>query len=643
MVMGDHVSSSPHARCSLELLLSDGYFLETPVDSMKIQLEEAFEKLVGNMAKPTTAGIVHLDGESLEKHLLEDIPWESILKDLEDPPSQNVTRFDLLVDFFAKAQTTFRRHCPSTAVVVLAKVWCFMPDHADHRGRIIKVLDNILDSVPSLRSASRITETLRKAWFADSPFAVQNASHVAAARRIVSYWFRRFPEHRLVWLRVLFLLVIETDHVIEQENASLNQDDQTSDYVTQKRKRTCPFNMQYLHGELSDDEAERYENRVKRSKISRWHCRPTTLSLAVPHKNQIDLLWRCQTQTMLTVLQSSKNLCTVAQPIVPLPANMRDTILATLVNACSFSACRASPTIHYCAVMLQNELQGGYANNALYTIQIAWEYATTGIDSKLCLDLYTTIINEASVFDSPEHLESACSLLLEEVVSFPDNPPFREAWTAILARRGRLMDYGFGDQCRSLLSASLHGDPMRVALRSIECTKPQTTITFRDAVAKHTPSALDNPALISIHSPNNAVPRNAIRLSESNLELVERIDDDSLSRILSFLNYKRLIRVRTVCSRWQSLADRNLLWRPLYLHRFPSTHVQFASWKNAFVDRYTAEKAIRGRICRSSKRWKVQLCPHCLTVLATPNQAERHFKTSHGAKSKKSKAAEETS
>lgn len=149
-------------------------------------------------------------------------------------------------------------------------------------------------------------------------------------------------------------------------------------------------------------------------------------------------------------------------------------------------------------------------------------------------------------------------------------------------------------------------------------------------------------SLFSNYSATNAIPNpvhatTTVLISEPLVCLTDQLNDDLISHVLSFLNYKRLVRVRLVCSNWKRLSDNARLWRDLYHSRFGTTTdcsngvfsrngTGSSLWQQLFVERWQAERAIRFRVCSVDSSWKVRLCGHvgCLTVLATPSAATRH-------------------
>ena len=157
--------------------------------------------------------------------------------------------------------------------------------------------------------------------------------------------------------------------------------------------------------------------------------------------------------------------------------------------------------------------------------------------------------------------------------------------------------------------------------------------------------------IFSSLSPMNASPPVAVATKANGLAkqqqkqlsvpMMENINDDMLRHIFSFLGYKRIVRIRLVCHSWKQIADHeDFIWKPLYKYRFGyslddpallSDTSSTLAWKQLFIDRWIAERAIRFR--RNKNGWKARLCRRigCLTILSTPGRLRRH-NLSHTAK-----------
>jgi hypothetical protein len=128
--------------------------------------------------------------------------------------------------------------------------------------------------------------------------------------------------------------------------------------------------------------------------------------------------------------------------------------------------------------------------------------------------------------------------------------------------------------------------------------------------------------------------------SKCQMPMLDFCNDDLVGHFFSFLGYKRLLRMRLVCKNWKDIADNDYeFWKPLYKSRYGIEQNDLLlhdgqralPWKQIFVDRWTAERAIRYK--RDKNGWKIRLCRRigCLTVLTTPIRVKHHEATHNTA------------
>jgi hypothetical protein len=129
--------------------------------------------------------------------------------------------------------------------------------------------------------------------------------------------------------------------------------------------------------------------------------------------------------------------------------------------------------------------------------------------------------------------------------------------------------------------------------------------------------------------------------------ILEYLNDDLLGIVFSFLDYKRLLKIRQVCQMWKGLSDdTSRLWYDAYRSRFELLNqdpramhkdrsIGQQSWKQLFVDKWLVEQNIRFRRCQKTG-WKHRTCGYlgCLEVLRTPKRVENHVRL-HVRKEKK--------
>jgi len=95
--------------------------------------------------------------------------------------------------------------------------------------------------------------------------------------------------------------------------------------------------------------------------------------------------------------------------------------------------------------------------------------------------------------------------------------------------------------------------------------------------------------------------------------LMDYIDTDPLRIIFSFFGYKRLVRMTSVCKKWNAVGNEDRFWRSFYTGRFkavfpedhalvePSLRGSFVrrycvrNWRRMFDRRWAKERAVRGK------------------------------------------------
>lgn len=111
------------------------------------------------------------------------------------------------------------------------------------------------------------------------------------------------------------------------------------------------------------------------------------------------------------------------------------------------------------------------------------------------------------------------------------------------------------------------------------------------------------------------------------------VNDDIVRHVLSFLGYKRLLRMRLVCQGWKQFVDNDVeMWMPLYCKRFgwkltsetPLGKSGSLPWKKLFMDRWMVERQVRFE--RTATGWKKRVCNHlgCLKILTSPQRQQQH-------------------
>jgi hypothetical protein len=109
---------------------------------------------------------------------------------------------------------------------------------------------------------------------------------------------------------------------------------------------------------------------------------------------------------------------------------------------------------------------------------------------------------------------------------------------------------------------------------------------------------------------------------------------DAILHIFSFLSYRRLVRIRLVCTEWKDLSDNRILWHMIYIRRYKNLSTCKVSekfkldWKKMFMERQQAVRNIKYISSRNNRTWRIRICHHvnCLAVLKSRNAAEKHLR-----------------
>ena len=132
------------------------------------------------------------------------------------------------------------------------------------------------------------------------------------------------------------------------------------------------------------------------------------------------------------------------------------------------------------------------------------------------------------------------------------------------------------------------------------------------------------------------IDKHASRASKKcQTSILDLLQEDLFLHIFSFLNYKRLARMRLVCIEWKSAADKQSLWYSYYLKRYKNCieitnqtikNEANLDWKFLFINRHQAERAIRHISNKKFPKWRIRLCGHlnCLYVIKSSQSMQKH-------------------
>ena len=162
----------------------------------------------------------------------------------------------------------------------------------------------------------------------------------------------------------------------------------------------------------------------------------------------------------------------------------------------------------------------------------------------------------------------------------------------------------------------------------------------------------------------------------SSIPIMEYLQTDILQIIFSFLGYKRLVKLREVCSTWKEITDTSKwLWFTAYKSRFGllpedcktfdahGSHITSTGshcgasavssvllaarpaydWKELFQSKWRAERNLQFR-WEYGSGWRYRICQHigCLVVMTSAKKQAQHYK-SHQRREQREQAQMERS
>jgi hypothetical protein len=148
-------------------------------------------------------------------------------------------------------------------------------------------------------------------------------------------------------------------------------------------------------------------------------------------------------------------------------------------------------------------------------------------------------------------------------------------------------------------------------------------------------------ALLSCLSPSNGVSEptlttgitlaGAAKAVPGDVHIMTTLNDDLIHHVFSFLDYKNLQVMRTVCKEWQTIADRSRMWNELFLNCFGfekddvmAKNYNDDRWKEHFKGRWIIERENRFKCSKTG--WKYRVCGYvgCLQTLRSESQYKKH-------------------
>ena len=454
------------------------------------------------------------------------------------------------------------------------------------------------------------------------------------------------------------------------------------DCSTRKRKRPASSSLEMLHGEVSDDETTQQQSyddfatirrqQRHRMKSSGFSMKRLVNSAGCPRHNE------SSSQQKLASLRRLRTKCiklflSVAAKSKNLSSRQLDIVLLTDPRVWR------SPSVRLCMLLLaDNYGERGYQ----FLCQRLWYLAmASDVNASSFLSLYSETISECSFFDNIERCWEAIQPLILELKFFCDNGtscktsmnvvrPFLYCFASLLPHRGGILALNAtfvqlaaklslvfdepDDWLEENMSEAQHekilhalqvagilgvcsdmNTSTREYLRSDESAPRQSFPLFRVRfVAKGI--YLVRTDLFSLLSRVNGVPcLPSAKLSPSE-PLMDRLNDDVLRRIFSFIGFKRLVQARLVSKQWKDVADSHTLWRRAYKRRYgTSRHDELAKidkgipWKLHFIDKFKTESLIDSRfnLNKNGEFFKVRVCSFvgCQHIIKSKHQLKRHY------------------
>lgn len=128
----------------------------------------------------------------------------------------------------------------------------------------------------------------------------------------------------------------------------------------------------------------------------------------------------------------------------------------------------------------------------------------------------------------------------------------------------------------------------------------------------------------------------------SNISILEYLHDDITRIIFSFMGYKRMARVMSVCKSWHRLGKKSqYLWKDFYMKRWPNYILSEDSvttseptpnqtnldWNQLFVKKWKIERSVRSKFNKDMS-WKFQVCHYveCNKISRTKLMWDKHMK-----------------
>jgi len=277
---------------------------------------------------------------------------------------------------------------------------------------------------------------------------------------LLQQWCTEFPVHRASWLTLLLELsvrceLLEQDLKVQQQqhrqmrtlSVARNQFDIDSVNVKVRREsRSTGFNMQCLHGELSDDEEEALAKSVARKKISYSSVRPPRTANTgikdLPQNSTVDVftgtnpgdlllnLWKFRAKCLRALIFMSRTTAHAWStgggiPRCPQPVG---TVLQLILKAAEQVPYSSSTSIRLCAILLaqtdmvvDERTRAGTTKDTTFFetfLGYVWSKALSPPVDNVSLFYFRfamELLSECSHFDNLERLQKAVGPLFQHL------------------------------------------------------------------------------------------------------------------------------------------------------------------------------------------------------------------------------------
>jgi hypothetical protein len=507
-------------------------------------------------------------------------------------------------------------------------------------------LSRWMEEFPSL--PPRALETVRR--FTKSTTSSSSYGKCVVVLELYQHWFRAYPRLRIAiltdlgdWLAEQYYQQASRDVTCTAVNASKKrQRDFPGLHRTRKRRRHKISSLNLLHdgGSSSSDDDEEAKRRSDT-------VRPTRLALPLrqsTHSSPDTVFTVTLFQATVELSHRLMSLSSHYEALIPRCPDVRSLVVSILLAAPS--AADTTMSRHDVSTLLQLE-RHKFSMRLLCALTVVNYKPDVVVD--VCSSRYryqpsvliyvVELLMECQFYDNKRRLLAVLDQIAALSSGSGDSPWQQTLWKCLWTKRKTLLMDSTNQAVQHLLRDKIvvnDDDEDSLCLLDLRSTMDLlSSPRLRPSQCKRTALRFPNDFL-SLYSPANAMPP-----QEHTRQALENghLSDECWLQIASFLNYKRVCKLRQVSSSLNNILGAPLLWKHLYESRYPHHPVNQDEAQQLFRERIAAERSIRGRCCQSDLTWRVQLCtvPGCLHVLTTRARAAAHAKSHRHNNKKKPK------